>query len=60
MPYGGVIVMRLGEGQSIVNFTKVEHADETADNELNPAEEAEAVEAETAQNSEATAQPTQE
>ncbi len=54
---GGVIVMRLGEGQSIVNFTKVEHA-EAEDNEDISAEEADVVDA--AEATEATAQPTQE
>ncbi len=35
---GGVIVMRLAEGQHVVNFTKVVHEDET--DEADPAEEA--------------------
>ena len=30
---GGVIVMRLGEGQQLVNFTVVAHEDETDDEE---------------------------
>ncbi len=35
---GGVIVMRLGEGQSIANFTKVAHAEEEEDAEQTDAE----------------------
>ena len=41
---GGVIVMRLAEGQHVANFTKVEHEDENADENV----EAEAPETETA------------
>ena len=39
---GGVIVMRLGEGQSLVNFTKVAREDE-AENDMDALEDTDAI-----------------
>ncbi|MBQ7336511.1 MAG: DNA gyrase subunit A [Clostridia bacterium] len=59
---GGVIVMRLGEGQSLVNFTMVDHKEENEDEEAEPADTdaeliEESVESESVAESEATEQP---
>ena len=42
---GGVIVMRLAEGQVVANFTSVEHEDQSAEDEIEVAEVTEAPEA---------------
>ena len=44
---GGVIVMRLGEGQQLVNFTVVAHEDETDEDEIELDENGEVIVTET-------------